>query len=120
MFVVVASLMLCAGCASRMQGTCDAKEWLGRIVVAKRAAIDDVKPKYLSIVDFATLPDASKPGVLEWIDGEVRRIQAEARPGDEVWYFREEKCRGCRWYREGYALIRGCTVVDEVTLSDDM
>lgn len=47
-------------------------------------------------------------------------MRAKAQPNDELWYFREEKCPGCGWYREGYALIRGCSIIDEITLSDAM
>jgi disulfide oxidoreductase YuzD len=54
--VVVASLMLCLSCASRMQGACEAKEWLGTILVAKRAAIDEVRAKYLSIAHCQRFP----------------------------------------------------------------
>lgn len=118
---LIGALSFCAACASVPQaGPCEAKEWLGTIRVAKRASIADVKPKYLSIVDIKTAPAAAKEGVLQWIDVELRRIENEIRPSDEIWYFREEKCPGCGWYREGYSLIRGCTIVDEITLSDDV
>ena len=90
------------------------------VPVTKRATLDEVKPKYLSIVETATIPEVAQTGVVAWIDNEIERFRAEAQPNDEVWYFREEKCPGCRWYREGYALVRGCIVVDEITLSDDM
>ncbi len=80
----------------------------------------DVKPRYFSIVEIDTIPDAAHDGVEAWIDEEIRRVGAKAEPDDELWYFREEKCPGCGWYREGYVLIRGCAIVDEIILSDDM
>ena len=107
-------------CSSTGQDQCAARQWLAAAIVARRATLADVKPKYLSIVEIEAIPDAAQAGVVAWVDDEVARLRAKAQPHDQVWYFREEKCPGRSWYREGYALARGCTVVDEITLSDDM
>jgi len=90
------------------------------VAVAKRSGLAEIKKTYLEDVGLETLPEAARPGVVAWVDGEVARLQSKETAGDEVWYFREEKCPGCGWYREGFALVRGCTVIDEVTLKDDM
>ncbi|HEX3577927.1 MAG TPA: hypothetical protein VHY33_05115 [Thermoanaerobaculia bacterium] len=74
----------------------------------------------MKIVDIGTVPAAAQAGVVKWIDDEVLRLSAKRLPGDELFYFREEKCDKCHWFREGYVLIRGCDVVDQITLSDDM
>jgi hypothetical protein len=90
---------------------------------AKLAQMADVKPRYLKEValeKMPSLPEEARAGVVAWIDSEVTRVSAKQQPGDELWYFREEKCPNCHWYREGYALIRGCEVVDEITIRDDM
>lgn len=117
---LLASVGLLACTSAGRQDECTARQWLGTATVARRTTLDDVKPKYLSMVQIASIPDGAQPGVVAWIDEEVTRVRAKAQPQDEVWYFREEKCPGCGWYREGYALVRGCTVVDEITLRDDM
>ncbi len=117
----LAMVLSLLGCRATVPDTgCNAREWLATAVVAKRATLDEVKAKYLSIIDIGSVPAAAQPGVVSWIDEEVRRLHEKAQPRDEVWYFREEKCPRCGWYREGYALIRDCMVVDEITLSDDM
>ncbi len=67
-----------------------------------------------------TLPEAARAGAMKWIDDEIARVSGKRQSGDELWHFREEKCDHCQWYREGYALIRGCEIVDEITISDDM
>jgi hypothetical protein len=114
----IALALIVASCSSRPR--CNAREWLSSAVVARRAALADVKNKYLKDVELKTLPEAARAGVLAWVDSEVARFQSKETAGDELWYFREEKCPGCGWYREGFALVRGCTVVDEITLKDDM
>jgi hypothetical protein len=108
------------GCSAIKRSDCPATEWLRSTTVAKRAVIADIRPKYLSLVDLSGLPEPAREGVFAWIDTEVARLESKIRTGDELWYFREEKCLGCGWYREGYALVRGCIVVDEATLSDEM
>lgn len=110
---------LAFGCTAR-PAPCPATAWLATAVEAKRATLDDVKPRYLSMVGIETVPAGARAGVEAWVDEEVRRVRAEAQPNDALWYFRVEKCAGCGWYREGYALIRGCAVVDEITLLDAM
>jgi hypothetical protein len=117
-FATIALALIVASCSSRPR--CHVREWLSSAVVAKRASFEDVKNKYLKDVELETLPEAARPGVVAWVDGEVARVQSRETAGDELWYFREEKCPGCGWYREGFALVRGCTVVDEITLKDDM
>jgi len=107
-----------ASCASRP--SCSAREWLSSAVVAKRSAFVEIKKQYLEDVDLETLPEAARPGVVAWVDGEIARVHSKEKAGDELWYFREEKCPGCGWYREGFALVRGCNVIDEITLKDDM
>jgi hypothetical protein len=53
-------------------------------IVAGRETLDDVKPKYLSIIEIGTSPEAAQPGVVAWIDEEVARVRAKAQPEDEV------------------------------------
>jgi hypothetical protein len=115
-------LVLClASCASsRSNIPCAAKDWLDASVESHLADIGDIKTRYLKIVDLQSVPVAARAGVVEWIDNEVNKLAAQQKAGDQLWYFREEKCPGCHWYREGFALVRGCEIVDTVTLNDDM
>jgi hypothetical protein len=110
--------LILASCASPPH--CTAREWLSAAVVAKRSAFVEIKKKYLKDVELEALPEAARPGVVAWVDGEIARVQSKEQAGDELWYFREEKCPDCGWYREGFALVRGCNVIDEITLKDDM
>jgi|SRR6185436_10659490 len=116
--VTIALALIVASCAA--QPRCIARDWLSFAVVAKRADFVEIKKQYLHDVKLQTLPEAARPGVVAWVDGEIARVQSKEAAGDELWYFREEKCPGCGWYREGFALVRGCRVVDEITLKDDM
>lgn len=118
--LLLASVALLACSLVGSQQECTARQWLDTAIVAERATLEDVKPRYLRMVEIATVPATAQPGVIAWIDDEIARVRAKAQPHDQVWYFREEKCARCGWYREGYALVRGCTVIDEITLSDDM
>jgi hypothetical protein len=110
--------LIVASCASRPR--CSAREWLSSAVVAKHAAFSEIKKQYLGDVELETLPEAARPGVVAWVDREIARVLSKQVAGDELWYFREEKCPGCGWYREGFALVRGCDVIDEITIEDDM
>ena len=112
------ALLACASCASSPQ--CPARTWLNTTVESHRAQLEGIRDHYLTLVDINSVPVAARAGVIEWVDKEIARLRAERQEGDEVWYFREEKCSGCKWYREGYALVRGCRIVDDVTLTDDM
>ena len=107
------------GCISH-RVSCASRDRLAAAAEAHRATIDDVKPRYLSIVEIDTLPASARHGVEAWADSEIRRVRTKVQPTDELWYLREEKCSGCGWYRESYALIRGCAIVDEITLREDM
>ena len=110
-------------CASARPHHCEARDWLSHAMTAKPTTYDDIERQYLREVNLdamPTLPPEAREGVMAWIHGEIRRVQGKQRAGDELWYFREEKCPGCHWYREGLALVRGCTVVDEIVISDDM
>lgn len=117
----VSLLLMCStfGCISQ-RVPCTSRTRLAAAAEARRATLGDVKPRYLSIVEMDTVPAGARGGVEAWVDQEIGRVRAKAQPNDELWYFREEKCSGCGWYRAGYALIRGCVIVDEITLSDDM
>lgn len=114
-------VLSCISSRSQEQG-CAARAWLDDTVESRRAQLDEVRARYLKDVepDLAGVPAEARVGVVEWIDDEVSRLSGQYRPGDELWYFREEKCPGCGWYRSGYALVRGCEVVDEIIISDEM
>ncbi len=116
--LLVLSALSCA--SGPAADRCSVKAWLNTALQAQRSQFEDIKPRYLKIVDIETVPEAARPAGIEWIDKEVAKLSAEQKPGDELWYFREDKCSGCHWYREGYVLVRGCEVVDELTLSDVM
>jgi hypothetical protein len=99
---------------------CAAHVRINGAVEFRRSTFDEIKPRYLKTVDIDSLPAVARRGVIDWVDKEVARLSAERKTGDEIFYFREEKCANCHWFREGYILIRGCDIVDEITLSDDM
>jgi hypothetical protein len=85
--------------------------------------MSDVKPRYLKVValdGMPGLPQEARVGLMKWIDTEVARLSSKQQLGDELWHFREEKCPHCHWYREGYALVRACEVLDEITIADAM
>jgi hypothetical protein len=110
--------LIVTSCAS--QPRCTAREWLSSAVLARPAAFAEIKKQYLEDVKLETVPEAARPGVVAWVDGEISRVHSKERAGDQLWYFREKKCPDCGWYREGFALVRDCSVVDEITLKDDM
>jgi len=56
----------------------------------------------------------------KWIDDQVADFRRKLAPGDQVWFYREEKCDHCGWYREGYLGVRGCAVVAELNTLEDM
>jgi hypothetical protein len=118
-FILTLSMAACV--SSQPSNTeCPSRAWLKGTVESHLSRFEEIKPRYLKVIDIDTVPAAARSGVLAWIDDQVRRISEQRVPGDELWHFREEKCTGCHWYREGFALIRDCNVVSEITLADDM
>jgi hypothetical protein len=119
--LLIAIVLFSASCAS--QGKCGAREWLARAEVSHPSSYSAIRKQYLASVrldEMKTLPEAARQGVIAWIDGQIDRLKRQQQAGDELWYFNEEKCPRCGWYREGLALVRGCDVVDEITIKDDM
>lgn len=115
------ALAACASSATNVE--CSSREWLAAIPEASHAQLSEIKPRYLKVIDLdgePKLPESARGGAVKWIENEIARVSSKRQPGDELWHFREEKCDHCHWYREGYALIRGCEIVDEITISDDM
>ena len=117
--VIFTVLMMAYACAA-VPPKCAARNRLSHAERSHLASVSEIKPRYLSLVKIETINEPGRTGVIEWVDREIAKLRQRMLPGDEVWYFREEKCPNCHWYREGYALIRGCRVVEEITLNDDM
>jgi hypothetical protein len=102
---------------------CVSRERLASARTSRLSSYSDIRGRYLAAAkldETKTLPEAARQGVIVWIDNEIARLRGKEKAGDELWYFYEEKCPRCGWYREGLALIRGCTVVDEIAIRDDM
>lgn len=122
-WLVMTLVLIAASCASQKASSCGSRDWLASAHTSRPSSYSDIRERYLAAVrldDMKTLPEAARQGVIAWIDDEIARLRGKQQAGDELWYFYEEKCPGCGWYREGLALIRGCTVVDEITIRDDM
>jgi hypothetical protein len=120
---IVLLFTLLASCKSTSAApSCPSKDWLASAVTARQSSFAEIKTIYLQHADLEhkKLPQSARDGVIAWIDNEISKLRAKQEPGDQLWYFREEKCQGCYWYREGLALVRACRVIDEITISDDM
>src|SRR3954453_13954367 len=116
-------LMLSAGACAFSRApfeNCAAHVRLKNAIDSRHSTFEEIKSRYLKKVDVDSVPQRARGSVVEWIDKEIARLSMERRAGDELWYLREEKCNNCHWFREGYVLIRGCEIVDEIILSDDM
>lgn len=66
------------------------------------------------------LPPEGRAAIANLFDEEFERLAAAETRGDQIWFWREEKCPGCGWYRDGYAAIRDCRVTYRFTASDEM
>jgi hypothetical protein len=72
-----------------------------------------IRAEYLADVDAAHFPPVQKRAIEEWIDGEIAKLKSAMRKGDEIWFYRYEKCPGCHWYRSGYVVMHGrCAIFD--------
>jgi|SRR5947199_9741004 len=120
LIVILALSMTACVSSQRSNSACTSREWLKGTLESHLSRFEDIKPQYFKIIDIDNVPTAARSEVIKLIDREVSRLSALRLPGDELWYFREEKCNGCHLYREGFALIRDCNVVSEITLADDM
>ncbi len=72
------------------------------------------------LLNRTVLPDNSAEGRLqleEWFDRVWPGFEAQAEPGDEIWFYRHlDPMIG---WREGFVLIRDCTIVAEMTTRND-
>lgn len=84
----------------------------------RRVSLDQIRAEYLEAVEAATLPPEPRRGVEAWIDDQIASMRSRIRPGDEIWYYKYEKC--CGWYRAGYVAIRSGCPVFEINTREDM
>lgn len=84
----------------------------------RRVSFDQIRAEYLEAVEAATLPPEPRSGVEAWIDDQIAAMRSQFRPGDEIWYYKYEKC--CGWYRAGYVVIRNGCPVFEINTREDM
>lgn len=94
---------------------CAAREATRYAKIAKQTSYAEMKQDALNSWG-ADAPQS----LVEWLDGEIHRLQAQQLPSDELWFRREEKGAGSGWYTDTYLLIRGCKVVATVETRDDM
>jgi hypothetical protein len=113
-------LMLAAwSCASRVAVTpCVARVWRSSLALSKPSELSDIKRQYIENEKIERFSDEIRSRLVRQLDNQVAHLLAARRPGDELWYFRERKCAGCGWYGEGFALVRGCDVIDKINFSD--
>ena len=88
------------------------------LVLVRRVEPEDIRIEYLAAVDAASLAGEPRKGVEEWIDQEVRQLESKMHLGDQLYFYRYEKC--CGWYREGYVAVRGECIVGEINTREDM
>ena len=84
----------------------------------RRVSFAQIRAEYLQEVEAATLPPEPRKGIEAWIDDQIAALRSRIQPGDEIWYYKYEKC--CGWYRAGYVALRvGCSVF-EINTREDM
>jgi hypothetical protein len=120
--LAIASLLLTAACAAQGVASCpESSAWpVSPKSLSRRVDIGDIPREVMNSRTFTDLAGAPKEAMQGWIDGQVALLKAKLQPGDQVWFYREEKCDRCGWYREGYIVVRGCSAVAELTTSDEM
>jgi hypothetical protein len=120
--MALAPLLLAAACASREATSCPgAPSWpVSPKSLARRVNVDEISTAFMRSPELADLSGESRDAAQKWIDGEVSKLVSKLQPGDQVWFYREEKCNQCGWFREGYVAIRGCEFVAELNTLEEM
>jgi hypothetical protein len=119
-WLALAPLVLLASCASRGVTSCpEDSSWpVSPKSLTRRVDVNHISSEFMGSPLFVGLAAEPRAAMQKWIDGEVANLTSKLQPGDEVWFYREEKC--CGWFREGYVAIRGCAVVAELNTLEDM
>jgi len=115
MILIVATALLLGSCRSLR--TC--QSWMGPALI-RRVTTDQIRAEYLADVNAAQMPPVLRKVIEEWIDAEIAKLKSAMTEGDELWFYRYEKCPGCHWYRSGYVVMHGRCAVFDLNTCDQM
>src|SRR5438477_3164255 len=99
--VAIGLALAIIGCASSRASSCpETPDWpASPKSLVRQVAVDAIPGEFMDRELNRTTTGKMRESLEQFAVEETAKLKSKLQPGDQVWFYREEKCSGCGWFR---------------------